>query len=81
MLYENLRRISVSDGVLISTATLENCFIPISRLLHFGIEKIGTARHLKRAQNSNTGVIYAASLLCSVGPIACIFHCCVVILL
>ena len=49
MLYENLRRISVSDGVLISTATLENCFIPISRLLHFGIEKIGTARHLKRA--------------------------------
>ena len=40
---------SVSEGVLISTATLENCFIPISRLLHFGIEKIGTARHLKRA--------------------------------
>ena len=49
MLYENLRRISVSDGVLISTATLENCLIPISRLLHFGIEKIGTARHPKRA--------------------------------
>ena len=49
MLYENLHRISVSEGVLISTATLENCLIPISRLLHFGIEKIGTARHLKRA--------------------------------
>ena len=40
---------SVSEGVLISTATLEKNFIPTSRLLHFGIEKIGTARHLKRA--------------------------------
>ena len=49
VLYETYVEFSVSEGVLISTATLENCFIPISRLLHFGIEKIGTARHLKRA--------------------------------
>ena len=53
MLYENLHRISVSEGVLISTATLENCFIPISRLIHFGIEKMYSSSSQKSTMTAS----------------------------